>query len=285
MKAQASEAPEAARLTVIEPPRGWGFPDLGEIASHRDLIYYLARRDVVIRYKQAAVGGFWVVLQPLLLAGVFSLFLGTWAGFDADPDTGVPQPLFVLTGLVVWLFFSTALERVSKSTVSSEGLISRIYFPRAVIPLAAAIAPLVDFAITFVVVVLAALAYGYPPGPEILATPLVVALAATTAFGAGLWLSALNVRYRDVTLIVPFVLLVGMFVTPIFYTLDLVPESLQPLYALNPMVGVVEGFRWCVLGTDFPGELLLIPIVVSVALVLTGALYFQRAERGFADVI
>lgn len=281
---EASEAPPSARVTVIEPPRGWGFPDLRELTSHRDLIYYLARRDVVVRYKQAAVGGFWVVIQPLLLAGVFSLFLGRYAGVPSEP--GIPYPLFALTGMVLWLMFSTMLERISQSTISSEPLISKIYFPRVVIPIAAVIPPLVDFALTFVVVILVALAYGVAPGWEILATPLVIGLALLVALGTGLWLSALNVKYRDVTLVVPFVLLVGLFVTPIVYPFaEVVPESVQPLFALNPMVGVVEGFRWCVLGTDFPGALLLVPIVMGTLLLISGALYFQRAQKSFADVI
>jgi lipopolysaccharide transport system permease protein len=283
MEARASEAPATAQVTVIEPPQGWSFPNLREIAAHRDLVYYLARRDVVVRYKQAAVGGFWVVIQPLLLAGVFSLFLGRYAGVPSDP--GIPYPLFALTGMVIWLMFATMLDRISQSTISSESLISKIYFPRVVIPIAAVIPPLVDFALTFVVLLLVALAYGVAPGWQILAAPFVVGLAALTALGAGLWLSALNVKYRDVTLVVPFALLVGLFITPILYPFDVVPESVQPLFALNPMVGVIEGFRWSVLGTDFPGALLLVPVLISVVLIVTGALYFQRAQKSFADVI
>jgi lipopolysaccharide transport system permease protein len=281
---EASEAPAPARVTVVEPPRGWSFPSVREIVEHRDLIYYLARRDVVVRYKQASVGALWVLIQPLLLAGVFSLFLGRYGGLQGEP--GIPYPLYALTGIVMWLFFAECLGRISQSTVSSEPLISKIYFPRAVIPIAAVIAPVVDFSLTLLVVILVTLAYGITPGVAILAAPLFVALAIAAALGAGLWLSALNVKYRDVTLIVPFLLLVGLFLTPNFYSFDIVPGSLQPvIYALNPMVGVVEGFRWALLGTDFPGPLLAIPVAMSAILIVTGALYYERAQKSFADVI
>ena len=285
MNVSASEAPAARpTVTVIEPPRGWSLPSLREIAEHRDLIYYLARRDVVIRYKQATVGALWVLIQPVLLAGIFSLFLGRYGGLQGE--SGIPYPLYALTGIVMWLMFAECLGRISQSTVSSEPLISKIYFPRTVIPVAAVIAPVVDFSLTFLVVVAVTLAYGVTPDIQILAAPLFVALAVIAALGAGLWLSALNVKYRDVTLIVPFLLLGGLFLTPNFYSFDIVPGSLQPIiYALNPMVGVVEGFRWALLGTDFPGVLLAIPVAVGGILIVTGALYYEHAQKSFADVI
>jgi lipopolysaccharide transport system permease protein len=270
-------------VRVIEPAGGLRFPDLRELWDHRDLIYYLARRDVVVRYKQAVVGALWAVLQPVMIAAVFSVFLGLLA--KVPSQAGIPYPLFALSGMVMWLFFARALEQVSSSTVDSEALISKIYFPRIVIPIAAIFAPAVDFLIGVVVVIAVAAAYGFAPGLTLLGFPLAFALATLTAVGVGLWLSALNVRYRDIRLVVPFALLLGLFMTPITYPFDLVPEHLQALYSLNPMVGVIEAFRWSVLGTDWPGTLLLVPVAMSTVLLVTGALYFQHSERGFADVI
>jgi len=268
---------------VLEPAVGWRLPDLKEAWTHRDLLYFLVRRDVVVRYKQAVIGVLWAVLQPVLLAGVFAVFFGLLA--KVPSETGVPYPLFVLTGMIVWLSFSKAVELGAASLVSNEQLISKIYCPRIIIPVAAIIPPWIDFAIGFVVTICVGLAYGFVPSIGILAAPVFVLLAMFTAFGAGLWLAALNVRYRDISVVVPFVLLVGLFITPIVYPFDLVPNELQPLYAINPMVGVLEGFRWSLLGADWPGFLLLIPVAVSAVLVLGGALYFRRAERSFADVI
>lgn len=277
------EASPSTQISVVEPAGGIGFPDLRQVWDHRDLIYYLARRDVVVRYKQAFIGALWAVLQPVLFAIVFSVFLGLLA--KVPSERGVPYPLFALSGMVMWLFFAKTLEQVSNSTVYSEALISKVYFPRIVIPIAAIAAPGIDFAIGLAVVCIAALFYGFIPGLSLLAILLPIILALMTALGLGLWLSALNVKYRDVRLLVPFSLLLGLFVTPITYPFDLVPDNLQAVYSLNPMVGVLEAFRWCVLGTEWPGTLLLIPVAMSIVLLAGGALYYQRAERGFADVI
>ena len=270
-------------MRVIEPVGGVGFPDLRDFWRHRDLVYYLARRDVVVRYKQAVVGALWVVLQPLLMAAVFSFFLGKLA--KVPSEAGVPYPLFAVSGLVMWFFFARAIEAIAGSTVEHQVLITKIYFPRVLIPVAAVIAPGVDFLIGFAVVIVVALAYDFPPGAEVLAMPLPFMLAMMTAVGSGLWLSALNVRYRDIRLVVPFLLLLGLFVTPITYPFDLVPDSLQPFYVLNPMVGVLEGFRWWCSAQSGPGRSSSIPLVISLILLVSGAAYFQRAERGFADVM
>jgi len=281
------EASSPTTATVIESQRGWRAPNLREVWVYRDLLYFLARRDVVIRYKQAIVGVFWAVLQPLFIAGVFSVFLGLVLKLPA-PE-GIPFPLFAVTGMVMWLAFTNALSAVTESTVASEALISKIYFPRLVIPLSAVVPSAVDFAFSFAVLVLITLAYGVVPGAAALTVPLIVILALATALGAGLWLSALNVRYRDVHLLVPLLILAGLFITPVIYAFETitaqVPEQVQILYALNPMVGVLEAFRWAMLGTDWPGALLLIPFVSSIVLLITGAFFFHRAERTFADVI
>lgn len=277
------EASGSTQIRVIEPARGFSPPDFREIWAHRDLVFFLARRDVAIRYKQAVIGVFWALLQPMLLAAVFSVFFGLLA--KVDPPAGIPYPLFAVSGMVMWLFFSTAVQNSAESTVLSADLISKAYFPRIVIPTAAVLAPAVDFVFAFVVVVVVAAFYGFYPGPELLTVPFFGGLALIAALGSGLWFSALNVRYRDIHLLVPFLLLVGLFVTPIIYPIEVIPDNLQPLYALNPMLGAIEGFRWALLGTDWPGYLLAISAGVALILFVTGAIYFQRAERSFADVI
>jgi lipopolysaccharide transport system permease protein len=260
-------------------------PNLRELWDHRDLAYFLARRDVSVRYKQTAIGTVWAILQPVSLAVVFSVFLGLLA--HVPSRAGIQYPLFALSGMVMWLYFTQALTRTADSTVSSSELISKVYFPRLVIPLAAVVPPLIEFTIAFLVVLVAMLIYGHPPQWEILLTPLPVLLAMATALGFGLWLSALHVRFRDVALVVPFVIQVGLFVTPIVYPLSIIPHHLQWVYALNPMVGVLETYRWCL----FPGQggdawyVLAVPILASTALIVTGSIYFAHAEREFADVI
>ena len=275
--------PVASHERVIEPYSGLSLPDWREAWSHRDLIYHLARRDVAVRYKQSVIGAAWAILQPIGLAGVFSVFFGLLQKVEGPVD--VPYPLFVVTGMVMWLFFSSAVQDGSESTVSSADLISKVYFPRIVIPIAAVIPPAVDFAIAFVVVFAISIAYGFGPNVQILLVPLVAAVAMVVALGVSLWTSALNVKYRDVHLVVPFFLLVGLFVTPVVYPFDTVPAELQPIYALNPMVGVLEAFRWMLLDTDPVDWTFIVPAVACVLLPLTGALYFHRAEQSFADVI
>jgi lipopolysaccharide transport system permease protein len=276
---------------VIEPDSGSRFPSLSEIRRHRDLIYYLARREVMGRYKQSVVGVFWAILQPLLLTIVFSVFLGLLVNVPSQP--GVPYPVFAVSGMVLWMFIQGALQSTSESTVANEILISKIYFPRIIIPLTAMCPAAVDFVFAFLVVIGAMLLYGVAFHPQILLMPFVFLLSAATVFGVGLWLSALNVKYRDVHQVVPFLILVGLFISPITYPFDLVsenlPDNLQYLelvYALNPVVGLVEASRWTLFGSsDLTVFVLMVPVVTSLVLPVTGAAYFQRAERGFADVI
>jgi lipopolysaccharide transport system permease protein len=271
-------------LRVVEPATGWRFPNFREVWEHRDLIFLLVRRDIAIRYRQSALGAAWVILQPLLLAIVFSLFLGQYANVPSAP--GIPYPVYAVSGMVMWLFVSQGLEFVANSTVASSALISRVYFPRVIIPLAAAIPPLVDFAVAFVVVIAAMLVYGTAPSPLIVLLPVVTLVSITTVFGLGLWLAALHVRFRDVQQAVPFTMLLGFFITPIMYPIVLIPAAVKPFYSLNPAVGILEGYRWTIFaGYDFPGVILLIPLVASVVLVVTGLLYFEKMETSFADVI
>jgi lipopolysaccharide transport system permease protein len=269
---------------VIEPAGRDRFPSLREIWTQRDLVYYLARREVAARYKQSAAGVFWAILQPLLLATVFSVFLGLLVKVPSQP--GVPYPVFAVSGMVLWLFISGGVASASESTIANEALISKVYFPRAIIPFTYLFPALIDFLIAFIVVVGAMIIYGVAFHPQILLMPLILLVVFGFILGASLWLSALNVKYRDVHQLVPFLILVGLFIAPITYPLDKVPENLQALYGLNPVVGFLEGYRWALFGTsDFPVIIVVIPVLATALLLVTGAAYFQRAERSFADVI
>jgi lipopolysaccharide transport system permease protein len=280
----APVARESAPLTVIEPRTGWSWPDWGELWAHRELMYVLARRDVVVVYKQSLIGAAWAVVQPLSLAAVFSLFFGLLAKIDTGTD--VPYPVFAVLGMVMWQFFALGLNKVASSTVNSETLISKVYFPRLVIPVAALAAPVVDFVVGFAVALLVTLAYGVMPPVQVVLTPLLVPLVLAVTLAFGLWLAALHVKYRDISNVVQFTILVGLFITPIVYPFSNIPESYQLVYGLNPMVGVLELMRWMVLpGSDFPLMLMVVTLVESTLLLATGVLYYGRAERSFADVI
>jgi lipopolysaccharide transport system permease protein len=273
-----------ATTRVIDPPRGWQAPNLRELWDYRDLAFFLVKRDVSIRYRQTLIGTVWAIIQPLLLAVVFSVFLGHYAKVPSGAD--VPYPVFALTGMAMWLYFSQAMQFASDSTVNSRELIGKVWFPRMIIPIAAVVPPAIDFVPAFIVALVVQLAYGVVPPLQILLVPLLAALTLFVALGIGLWLSALNVRYRDIRLVVPFLIMIGLFVTPIVYPFDVVPHSVQPIYALNPMVGVLEAYRWMLFpGAHWPGWLLAIPLASSAILLVTGAWYFTRAERDFADVI
>lgn len=274
---------ETAPTVVIEPPSGLSLPSVKEIRNSVDLVYFLAKRDISVRYKQTVVGALWAVLQPLVLAAIFSLFLGQLTDVPSD---GAPYALFALAGMTMWLFVANATTRCSESTLSSADLISKVYFPRIAVPIAAIVAPAVDFAAAFLVLVSILIAVGEIPAARILLAPAIFAVAVVIVLGLGFWLSALVVRYRDVSLVIPFVIQVMLFVTPILYPLSLVPDSYQALYSVNPLVGVLEAFRWTVLpDASAPGALMVIPAVTSVVLLVTGLIYFARAEKRFADVI
>jgi homopolymeric O-antigen transport system permease protein len=279
-----TQPPGHATVTVIDAGTAPAIGTYSTVWRYREMIYFLARRDVAVRYKQSLIGIAWVVLQPLILAVVFSVFLGVLA--KVPSDYGVPYPVYAVAGLVMWLFFGLALGRASDSTVGSAGLISKVWFPRIIIPVAAVIPPALDFLIALIVVLAAMLVYGVTPAPQFVLVPLLAPLVMALALGFGLFLAPLNVRYRDIGVAIPFVIQIGLFVTPIIYPFSLVPTDLQPFYALNPMVGVLELYRWLLFpSAAFPGWIALIPVMMATILVLTGTRYFQRVERGFADVI
>lgn len=268
---------------VIEPPRGWALVDLREIWRYHELLYFLTWRDIKVRYKQTVIGAAWAVLQPFLTMVVFSVIFGRLVNVPSD---GVPYPVFSYVALLPWTFFATALNRSSASLVYDANLISKVYFPRLIVPIAAVLAPLVDFAIAFIMLLGMMLFYGIVPDVAVLALPLFLALAFLTALGAGFWLSALNVKYRDVGYAVPFLTQVWLFVTPVAYPSSIIPERWQWLYGLNPLAGVVEGFRWALLGTENPpGVIMIVSAVAVIALLAGGLLYFRRMEDEFADVV
>jgi lipopolysaccharide transport system permease protein len=255
---------------------------LREVWDQRELFLFLAWRDVRVRYKQTALGAAWALLQPLLTMLVFSVFFGRLAGVPSD---GLPYPVFAYCGLLPWQLFSFALGSSATSLVANERLVTKVYFPRLILPLAAVLAGLVDFAIAFALLVPLMLWYGVAPGAAVVALPLFVLLAVGAAVAVGLGLCALNVRYRDVRYALPFLTQFWMFATPIAYPASLVPAAYRPWLGLNPMAGVVEGFRFSLLGGPAPGPLLLVSVLVVAAGLVASTLYFLRVERSFADVI
>ena len=268
---------------VIEPPRGWTSLGLRELWAYRELLYFLTWRDVKVRYKQTALGASWAILQPVATMVVFSLFFGRMASMPSD---GVPYPLFSFAALVPWTFFSNGLTNSANSVVNSQNLVSKIYFPRLAIPIATVLSGLVDFVLAFVVLLGLMTYYGVTPTLRVLWLVPLVVLACVAALGVGLWLAALNVQYRDVRYAVPFLAQLWLFATPIAYPSSLLGEPWRTVYGLNPMAGVVEGFRWALLGTGpAPGPMVLVSTAAALLALLGGALYFRRTEQTFADIV
>lgn len=276
-------SPGSLPVFSIRPAGRWASVGLTELWEYRELLYFLIWRDVKVRYKQTALGAAWAILQPLMMMAVFSLFFGYLAGLPSD---GVPYPIFTLSALLPWQLFAHALSESSNSLVANERLLTKVYFPRLVVPIAAVLGGLVDFAIAFVILLLMMLYYGVAPTWAIVTLPGFILLAVITALGVGLWLSALNVQYRDVRHTMGFLIQFWLFATPVAYSGSLVPERWRPLYGLNPMVGVVEGFRWALLGkSEPPGAVLAVSVAVVVVLLIGGLYYFRRMEQEFADVV
>ena len=274
---------EATQVFRIEPAKGWTAVGLRELWQYRELLYFLIWRDVKVRYKQTALGAAWAIIQPLFMMLVFSLFFGRLARVPSD---GIPYPVFSFCALLPWQLFAHALTESSNSLVGNQNLITKVYFPRLVIPMAAVLGGVIDFLIAFAILLLLMLYYGIVPGWAILTLPAFLLLGIATALGVGLWLSALNVQYRDVRYTINFLVQFWLFATPVAYPSSLIPEKWRVFYGLNPMAGVVEGFRWALLGKSEPPGMMLWVSVVMVALILGGGLYyFRRMEQEFADVV
>lgn len=270
-------------ITIIKPPQGWVRIGLKELWRYRELVFYLVWRDIKVRYKQTFLGAAWAVIQPFMTMIVFAIFFGELAGIPTDD---IPYPIFSYTALLPWQLLETGINKSGNSLVAGRNLLTKVYFPRLAIPLAPVVAALVDFLLAFTVLIGMMFYYDYSPTRAIWTLPLFLLLTMATALGAGLWLSAMNVKYRDVGYIIGFISRMWFFLTPITYAASIVPERFQLLYSLNPMVGVVEGFRWALLGVGDPPSLL-IGVAVGIALVMlvSGAFYFRRMERTFADVV
>jgi lipopolysaccharide transport system permease protein len=268
---------------IIRPSRGWLKLNLRDLWEYRELLYFLVWRDVKVRYKQTVLGAAWAILQPFLTMVVFSIFFGRLAKVPSD---GIPYPIFTYTALLPWQLFAYSLTESGNSLVANQQLITKVYFPRLIIPISAVLAGLVDFAIAFVVLLCMMFYYGIVPTVCILTLPLFLIFAIATALAVGLWLSALNVEYRDVRYTIPFLTQFWLFATPIAYSSSLVPERWRTLYGLNPMAGVVEGFRWALLGKSGGfGPMVIVSVLAVIALLAGGLIYFRRMERTFADIV
>jgi lipopolysaccharide transport system permease protein len=271
-------------VTRIRPSRGWGGFNLRELWHYRELVYFLIWRDIKVRYKQTVLGAAWAILKPLLTMVIFAVIFG---GLAHIPTDKIPPPLFYFTGLIPWLLFQDGVTKAGTSLVASGQLVTKVYFPRMAIPLASVVAGVVDTALSFLVLLAMMLFYGVRPTMALWTLPLFLLLALVTALGVGLWLSAMNVTYRDIGYVTPFLVQIWMYASPVAYSTNLIPEGpWRLIYGLNPMAGVVQGFRWALLGVGSPpSSLMAASVAVAVVLLVSGAIYFRQAERTFADVV
>ena len=268
---------------IVKPKKGWQLVDFKELRDYRDLFYFLVVRDIKVRYKQTVLGGLWAIIQPFFMMVVFTLFFGRLAKMPSD---GVPYPIFNFSAMVAWTYFSNAVTGSGNGLIGSTSLITKVYFPRLIIPLTPVLAGLLDFSIAFIVLIGMMFYFHIYPTIMALFLPLLIILMMLTASGVGMFLAALNAKYRDIRYTIPFLVQFWMFASPIVYPASMVPEKYHLIYALNPMVGVIEGFRSVLLGTvSFPTRMLLISTLVSMSLFIVGGFYFKQMERYFADII
>lgn len=274
---------ERVSVIRIAPSSGWVDIRFQEIWEYRELLYFLVWRDIKVRYKQTVLGAAWAILQPFLTMVIFSLFFGRLAKMPSD---GIPYPLFAFAALVPWTFFANGLNQSSNSLVSSANLLKKVYFPRLLIPCASVFAGGIDFLLAFIVLLGMMGFFGFAPTANIIWLPLLFLLALITSLGVGLWFSALNVQFRDVRYTIPFLTQCWLFATPIVYPSSLLSEPWRTLYGINPMVGVVEGFRWALLGTDTaPGPIIVVSAIMAIIIFIGGMFYFRRMEKTFADIV
>jgi len=266
----------------ISPPKKWTSINTHELWNYRELLYTFIWRDVKVRYKQTVLGFLWVIIQPLFMMVIFTFFFGNLAGIPSD---NVPYPLFVLAALLPWALFSEGITRSTLSMVSNSAIMTKVYFPRLIMPLSGVISPLADFIMSMSVLVVMMVYYGYVPTLMVVFLPIFILLAMATSFSVGVWASALNVKYRDFQYTIPFLIQIWLFASPVVYPSSLLPESLQFLYNLNPMVAVIEGFRWVLLGTEAPGSGTFVSVGLVVALLISGLFYFRRMEQYYSDIV
>lgn len=269
-------------LTLIQPEKGWSALNLRDLWRYRELIYFMTWRDLKVRYKQTLLGASWAILRPFLTMIVFSIFFGNLAKVPSD---GIPYPIFAYTALLPWELFASALSQASRSLVQNTNMVTKVYFPRMILPISSILAGVVDFLIAFIVLIGMMIYYKITPTVNVWTLPLFILLAMITALGVGFWLAALNVLYRDINYVTPFLTQFWMFITPIAYGSSLIPENWRFLYAINPLSGVVDGFRWALLGNQqsAPGPTLIISSLIAVVVLISGMFYFRRMERQFAD--
>jgi lipopolysaccharide transport system permease protein len=283
MKETTLAIPSDLPRTRREPSKGWAFPKLRELWEFRELLFFFAWRDIKVRYRQTVMGVLWAIIQPFFTMVIFSLFFGRLANIPSD---GVPYPVFSFAALVPWTFFANALAQASNSLVVNANMVKKIYFPRLALPVATVLAGVIDFALAFIVLLGIMLYYGLVPTVNMIWLPLFALLALVTSLGVSLWLAAMNVQFRDVRYTIPFLTQAWLFVTPIAYPSSLLSEPWRTVYGLNPMAGVVEGFRWALLGTDTgPGKMIIVSTLVAITLLISGSIYFRRMEQSFADVL
>ena len=279
----STEALTAVPRIRLKPSNGWRALNLREFWQYRELLYFLSWRDIKVRYKQTALGALWAILQPFLTMLVFSLFFGNLAKMPSD---GIPYPIFAFAALVPWTFFSNGLTQSGNSLIQSAGMLKKVYFPRLIVPISSILSGVVDFLFAFLVLIGLMFGYGIVPTANVVWLPFLLLLAFGTALGVGLWLSAMNVQFRDVRYTIPFLAQFWLFATPIAYPSSLLSEPWRTIYGINPMVGVVEGFRWALLGTaTAPGPLIIVSALTMLTILITGMFYFRRMESTFADVV
>lgn len=273
---------EKANSILIKPLRGWVPIDFSELWAYRELLYFLVWREIKVRYKQTLLGATWAILQPFFMMVVFTLFFGK---FIKVPREGVSYPLFSYAALLPWMLFSEGINRSTNSLIQDANLVKRVYLPRLIMPISGIISPLVDFAFAFLVFIAMMFCFGFAPSIRILWLPFFLILTLITGLAVGLWFSAINVQYRDVRYTVPFIMQFWFFASPVVYSSASLPKSWQLIYSLNPMVGVIEGFRWVLLGTAPPHKLIAVSITIVLVILISGVFYFRRMEKTFADVV
>jgi lipopolysaccharide transport system permease protein len=278
----SNQADPAIPTLIIRPPRKWVPVDFHELWNYRELLASFTMRDIKIRYKQTALGFLWAIIQPLFMMVIFTVIFG---GFAKIPSEGIPYPLFSFAALLPWMLFSEGLTRSTMSMVANSNIMTKVYFPRLIMPISGILSPLVDFVVSISILVLMMAYYGFVPTINVVFLPLFILLALATSLGVGLWLSALNVKYRDFQYTVPFIIQLWMYASPVVYPASMIPAAIRPLYGLNPMAGVIEGFRWALLGTEIPGTMIFVSVGVVVVLLVSGIFYFRRMEQYYADIV